>query len=425
LPILRRNQTAQDYSRLQGSYQDHTGANVKTTLAESSRSWENYVEFNPYENPGWKRAIARGEFVFSQLHGETVERKLGSPATLSATRQGEDIAFGIPATFNNCQISGDAGAEISIPPPIEVDPTGLAFNQASERFIRKALAARQQVAGGVALGELGETLRMLRSPYRAVFDTFTRHLSTVKKRASRRGIGKKQQKKVISDTWLETQFGLLPLLSDIDGIAQGLASITTYRLDRKIVVGEGESSRSQLFNEENRQYDGIKWGLRYQQFFKSSCRLRGCVKISVDPLTSKLEAFGLMPSDFVPTIYELIPFSFLVDYFSNTGAVIQALSFPTAALQWVTIEWRHLASGGFLISTPPYFDDAPWKDKNLRGSLGSPSVVRRIAVSREIYPGAPVPSLRVKIPGVDSLKWLNVAALIASSRRVSASLAFR
>jgi hypothetical protein len=45
--------------------------------------------------------------------------------------------------------------------------------------------------------------------------------------------------------------------------------------------------------------------------------------------------FGFTPSEFVPTAWELMPWSFLVDYFTNIGDILTSSVTDTSSVRWV------------------------------------------------------------------------------------------
>jgi hypothetical protein len=117
---------------------------------------------------------------------------------------------------------------------------------------------------------------------------------------------------------------------------------------------------------------------------------------------------GFDLSSWAPTVWELIPYSFLIDYFSNIGDVIVGWSNLGIQLSWCnrtsrkTIEYTdqtvpHPNWGGYAVSHAPakYF-------------------CAKRSVSRATYTGTLVPDVDFEIPDLGSKKWLNIAALIAS-----------
>jgi len=141
-------------------------------------------------------------------------------------------------------------------------------------------------------------------------------------------------------------------------------------------------------------------------------------------MSAAVENFGLNVSNWVPTIWNLIPFSFVADYFSNIGDVVDALSFPSSDLAWFKQNQKvsqidKVISNGYSAPVSSGYDT--WE---VTVDPGSQEVAVE-SFSRSAYFGALVPFLQLEIPGVSSKKWLNLSALaisLATTRRTIASL---
>jgi hypothetical protein len=65
-------------------------------------------------------------------------------------------------------------------------------------------------------------------------------------------------------------------------------------------------------------------------------RYRGAVKAQAATTASdRLARFGFTPSEFIPTAWEILPWSFLVDYFLNIGDLLSASVTDTSNVAWV------------------------------------------------------------------------------------------
>jgi hypothetical protein len=135
----------------------------------------------------------------------------------------------------------------------------------------------------------------------------------------------------------------------------------------------------------------------------------------------ELENWGFSPDNFVPTIYNLIPWSFLVDYFSNIGDVIDAMSIRNVGLAWgckttrQQVDWRIDYAQPVAVATDPNF----FKDIRVETFTRKDPVSKATVFSRERISDVTVgvTDISFRIPGVDNpRKWLNIAAL-ASLRR--------
>jgi hypothetical protein len=286
---------------------------------------------------------------------------------------------------------------------------------AKARFVSKCRQAMSPTAGGVILGEIRETIHAIRHPAEALRAGIGAYLTTVKKRG--RGFRKASDAKknaMVSGTWLEYNFGWAPLLHDIDNAMESLAKVVTgiqpltpvratVRLpsppteDQSVTGGGGF---------ENATYSITTKG-------KSVCQVYGAINTTIAQPTSFLSAFGLRPHDFLPTIWELIPYSFVADYFTNLGDIISAAAFSTSYLSWhgmSTVAETERYSHNFQRTGTDHFTE-------LQDSFGSitPGVSRATykKFARTVAPDL-VPELRFSIPGVK--QGFNLLALFQQAR---------
>lgn len=182
--------------------------------------------------------------------------------------------------------------------------------------------------GLVALGELRETIRMLKNPAMALRKGVSTYLSSARNirqsiaNTTRLSLPKRRSEyaKAVSGTWLEYHFGWKPLLADIQGIFQTVK-------DR---VGEpeykrfkGVGIREKFVNETT--VSGIQFTQtdhKVQQKCTAFVKYYGEAKSIVQ--SSLPDALGFIPQAFIPAAWELMPWSFVIDYFVNIGAVLNA-----------------------------------------------------------------------------------------------------
>ena len=136
-----------------------------------------------------------------------------------------------------------------------------------------------------------------------------------------------------------------------------------------------------------------------------------------------MSSFGLSAWEFVPTLWELIPYSFLVDYFTNVGGIIASWSYRSLGTDWVAknVKWERSAITDNINFhwAPDYFDPAGY-DHWIEGHPGV-SVVTERKVLRVPEVIVSTPSLELHVPGMTSLKWINILALsknLTSTRKV-------
>jgi hypothetical protein len=127
-----------------------------------------------------------------------------------------------------------------------------------------------------------------------------------------------------------------------------------------------------------------------------------------------LDAFGLNLDQFLPTIVELIPYSFLADYFANIGNIVEAVSFNTARLRY----WgaSHVARRFFVAEV--ISDGTNKSDPSYISSYVSAgkTVATVNKFDRVEFPSL-VPSLNFHIPTYANI-WANISALAYQHRSI-------
>jgi hypothetical protein len=384
-------------------------------------------ESSGVKNPMWKQLISSGnnattpfqaqETMFYPMSGYADIRYTYSPdpnpgvdVVVSVTTQGTEVIppwQGKSFYYLINQLSGTK-----------------ADNEAKANFVKKARAAQTSFQGGVFLGEIRETIGLLRSPVKSLRRGLNAYLAAVKKRSRRiRSTPKSKRKgaakRIISDTWLEHSFGWVPLIHDID---DGLKTLTDAMVKEwpssKLVVAYGKDKIKYLDS-----YAIIGTAttpyLRFEtrQFTEVFVKYYGKVSIGSNSV-SNLQRIGLDVSNWLPTLWELVPYSFLVDYFTNIGDIVSAASFNRSDVRW--INRTEVRSDIQEAHQPSVIAPASTSSISVatRCSASTGVYYKRRVVDRDIYHGDLVPSLEFSIPGIGK-RWLNMAALVNNSRRTS------
>lgn len=395
------------------SYAVFTGTNVITKGA-------NY--------PDWKYRLANGIQCTTVMSGTKYSRPQAGYAFFRGKQKP-------PPPFDDCRfypylstINGHLNgfhlseSQIGVDQPDSKISMVTADNQAKTAFVKRAREVQTSFQGGVFLGELGESLRMLVSPAKSLRKGISAYLGTLKKRRRQvRRVPPRRRKtaarKILADTWLEYAYGWRPLLSDIDEAAKLLASrhlasnekwkpISAFGIDQVYQPRLFDAYGSSFVNQSK---------VAFESYSKKQVTYRGQVSI-VNPVNRPWDHAGFTLNDFVPTVWELIPYSFLVDYFTNIGDVISAATFFRSNLRWVArTEFTYhstKAVSTMWVATP--------SGSFSREVSGMPVREHRTKTifSRAPYTGSLVPSLEFSIPGWGT-KWINMGALLVSSRAMT------
>jgi len=377
----------------------------------------NSVTFTPYSHDNWRRSIAQGLEVTSRIDGSQydIQNRQFKFLQMDTIVDSAGLDYGV----GHVGATGDALAYADTPsaPSTSLDR---ANNQALSSLAQKINAAQHALQGGTVIGELRETLGMIRHPGQAIYRGVGQYLGGLKKVVKGTAPRSRKRIDVVAESWLEYSFGWKPLFNDVRDGMKALSQIRNGRMPRKTVTATGTDSagpNEPTLRSDN--YGPVK--IRYQvgQYSKSSVKYTSSVMVKTpDDRGGIAQILGLDLPNFIPTLWELIPYSFLVDYFTNVGDIIQAQSNPTATVNWTVkgtcVEATCKVDVPRCDITPsgnPYATRSTLAWQPVSGA----GVTRRL-VTRDSYMGSLVPNLQFQIPGF-GLKWLNLGSLAVTHRR--------
>lgn len=389
--------------------------------------------------PDWRLRISRGESATTSLVGTRYTSTTGGAGHISVRRH----AFGPQPLrqdqWNLYEIWGDLSA---YPGNLD-DPSSMLItsveNEVKRAAVSKIRQAQTTLRGLVAAGEMGQTARMMTSRARSLNVGVFGYLNALRKRAKLNRTGRQDLskrvskryvnlKRLVAGTWLEYSYGWKPLVSDINDGAHALARIQTYRPPSIRIYAQSSSGENQGGFKGTRTSGPMSYTYQTNSSTEYAFKVYGSVNATPHGVenfnTPVLDEFGVRLSEFLPTIWELIPYSFLVDYFANVGNIIDGYSLNTSGVGWLNSGTKKVSK---FTSNPGSvsFQALPggqW-DTDKRTYLGGPFVITREYVRRETFdPKHLTPTLEFRIPGT-STKWLNMAALAITHRATSRLLA--
>lgn len=371
--------------------------------------------------PTWRRHVAHGNNATTDASGLRETYSVGH-GSASVTWKQKGIHQPLTAFITPGQWDGSGCMSLSNifragSPDGFGEFEAIADTQARIRFLQQYRQARTTFNGGTFLGELAETVHQIRHPAQKLREGLVDYYHDVKKRLNGVRRNSKKQSRIVAESWLEYSFGVKPLVMDIyDAVAllrarpdsawspiRGFAntpctySFSVSTLSPPAITGLAAAPISWSYN---RQTKGV-----------SSVRYIGAVRCSV-PVPSFVEQVGLSWSNVLPTAWELIPYSFLVDYFTNIGNIIDSMSLGTIGLAWGcrTVRTTLTLSGVVARAIP---------GTNANTQVSSCHAYSSVTKStRTSFSRTPVSSVSVglndfqfRVPGISSTKWLNVGAL--------------
>ena len=290
-------------------------------------------------------------------------------------------------------------------------------NDVKAAFCAIAASKISPFSGGVFLGELTETLHMLRHPAQALFDLLRRHVKRAKKRTNRER-NRKRKRKIAAELWLEAVFGWQPLISDAKSGAVALSRfINDFRPSERIAVDSESDEQVSTAVNQTAGVGNIDWFYNRTEKVKHSVRIVGAIRI--DPVTGpfgsgSLDLFGLSWANFLPTVWELIPFSFVTDYFTNVGEIITASSLVQSRVVWVSQTVRDTRTFKFDNFSSNKFTQIPGRNGSESLFVGPTEINFTKYVRSRI--ASVVPSLQFNCPGFGEREWFNLAALGVANR---------
>lgn len=388
----------------------------------STAKWTNSVTFGD-NIKGWRNNLREGLSATTSMTGTMIEARLTN-GSLEVSRP--DLA-GFPTRINRNVLTGSLGLDPTPPSgnPANID-VSKANTQALGKFNRRILEVHTAFNGGVFLGELGQTLRTIRNPakglrgladdWRAVAQRIRRASSRLTGSGGSRAVRNSNIAQNLSDAWLEVQFGWRPLLNDVDDGCKALAILKSGQsLKTRRVTARSEVDGNPVEVTSGQALSLCVWTNVSITVDHSEVIYRGAVRVEPrNPAQMKAELLGFNPASWLPTAWELVPYSFLIDYFTNVGEIIEGWSALFTRLAWCnrtvrTSYKRTLSSHTDLVSIKKWSADV-----NRVAFVPAGGVITKSRVSREKFEGTRVPDFKLEIPGMGSLKWLNIAALIAS-----------
>lgn len=307
-------------------------------------------------------------------------------------------------------------------------PSVSADNVALGKFYSKARQAQTSFQGMVFLGELRETLALIRHPSerlvasaRSLMDLYANLI----KRYKGRRLGSKQLQQELSSLYLEGVFGWAPLLNDVEDALKAYDKLMKEGPQSIMVRGFGNEAKTTgiAAGSENIYTSNFNFKYSTQTVTESQVLYYGKVRGNVSggaSVDKALSLTGFKASEFVPTLWELLPWSFLIDYFTNIGDIVSAATFVQADIAWCSKTVRSVAT----VSRNGSYDrkSSGANSNYVAAGGGSYAWITRFSkVTRtaDVTPG--IPGLEFSLPGSNA-KWANIAALVLQGRAMSSAL---
>jgi hypothetical protein len=364
-------------------------------------------------NPNWKSDIRHHRNATTSLDGQKLAYRHG-PGSYSVR-----LYAGLGAVPLQCEYFAWGDMSYCNMPPTPTISFSAADNLARQRFYKRALSEIRSFTGLTFAGELGETLRMLRNPAKSLRRGLDDYVKTATKRTRR--AKKTAWDKIIAETWLEFAFGATPLVNDVKSAGQAISDrLNRYSNEYVRVSGSAAAEAFYQNSEVNIADTHVRRYFHTQTMEFIHVKYWGQIKReAAGSARPDMRLLGVSWGDVIPTAWELLPYSFLADYFTNIGDILESYSVHKSDIAWSSKTVRKRArrrsaglrnGSSYIQSDYPYF-----KRFDYIHLTGTPAYATRTTVNRS-QSNVSHPTISLEIPGMGR-KWINMSALAASRRK--------
>lgn len=253
------------------------------------------------------------------------------------------------------------------------------------------------------LGEMRETLHMMRHPALALRNAITA-FAVKARRYRKKSRNVREYHNAVANSWLESSFGWQPLIGDIRSGAEAFA-----QLSERPRYSSFQGSSTETFTQPEFLSTSYGAGIAIYVFEKSSqtisARYSGKIRLHAGS-SDVYRGFGLEWQEFVPAGWELIPGSFLIDYFTNVGNLIDAsVRISTTDFQFVV---GQLNCSGTFTQTHRFGSTGSYDTLSFKPGTFVQALKH---YKRESLDSLPLPHLVIGFEGMSFKRSLNMAAL--------------
>lgn len=267
---------------------------------------------------------------------------------------------------------------------------------------------KPQFAAYTFLGEAKKTLRLMKSPVQALRRGVNSYLENTNKiRRKTRNV--KHFRKAVADSWLEYSFGWTPLINDVKSGAEAFAQLAERPRYRSF-IGQHTAKGSKPLQIVTITGTGLIQEIYSESTSTVSTRYSG--KIALSMTTNSLyQGFGLEWQEFIPAAWELAPWSFLIDYFTNAGDIIDsAIRIKTTNFRYCMYQQRRELKYREVWKLRPHsfaLDSLSYTPGQVVTDLKS--------YTRSSSSSLPMPQFQCGFDGFSFKRGLNIGALVTGS----------
>lgn len=273
----------------------------------------------------------KGEIVNSPMRKE-VSKVRNTLATFSNDRT-YWTSYNCPPVTQLLKGNADAGQTgLSASLPFAPDPVLQSVSNLSDLAVTSAWAGATQSKAAI-LSTLAEGKESIQSIYSIIQRLY--NLIRAIKRRNLKNLGRQLSPKELEDMWMEWRYAIRPLIYDVKSLTNAILHKSPTH-DRQTFRGHAVDSATNKTTGEFLWYDGIY--PQYQAVTWKEIDVRAGLLCQVSP-PSLPEVFGAY--DILETLWDVTPFSFIVDWILNVGDTIASFT-PSASLKplasWVVVK---------------------------------------------------------------------------------------
>jgi len=407
----------------------------------------------------WRNRLAHGRDAstpYSRTSRKVRVLSSGNWKTYAQWRQNSVSQWWPYSTSGNGHVTFNSVApDISVPSSVE--------NKARSKFVSAMRDTRQAMDGTTFLAEIHKTLHQMRHPLSSLRSGISDYLTLANKRGlaalttgtlrrgnglasrsnrrqsgSRNTVRRRALMDALTGTYLEWKFGVQPTLLDLQDANRALLRQSGHLLTRTEIHGRAEWNQqipdSAVYEDSNWVLSGLLVPLgptsngritaRRKVEIKGKVSFTACVGYPEhEPSLSR--EFGFTPENFIPSLWELFPWSWALDYALNVDDYLSAYTASYADILWVnravttlvTETWVDCGISGLPASSANF--------QQLGSLVVSPSIVE---IETQTYARAPIeataanfsPVFHFSVPS--AVQMLNLASAVWQARKVSENL---
>lgn len=341
----------------------------------------------------------------------------------------------VKSKFSGCWVQPD---------PVNFTHLAVASSKAEAdaltKTYNKVRSEYQRLNAAASVVEFGDVIRQFGKPMDAIIDLTNRRLNRLylESRGLKGSVAFRKIKyaQIVASTYLEYAFGLAPLISDTEKIAEALARFNTEKQEnyrfRSRIVSRGSNETATHTESE------VRFGSFSMCAAKAVDKKKTEVSVQyVCGLTTKhiadfgsaerlKQLCGFQPADWVPALWEVVPWSWLIDYFTNISNILDAAATSTHGVSWInkTVRTRTVLTQTTTVDhggCAEYLPAGVRYSGSTGESLGSFEVVRT-SLTRSQPTSLGVPPLVFEHPFGDLKKIANMAAVLISRKPTNSGL---